>query len=54
MIWIVPLEKDTASAALNSCLVYRLLQQLQNLRRTRDLRLPRLLPGLVEFDMNTG
>lgn len=61
MHWIAPLENDTNNAALekllwdtadqfraNSGLVF----QIRNLRRTRDLPLPRLLSGQVNLKEN--
>jgi hypothetical protein len=58
MQWIAPSEKDTASATLEKQLwaaadqlraiiakQQALVFQIQNLRQTRDLLLPRLLSG---------
>jgi type I restriction enzyme S subunit len=58
MLWVAPSEKDTDNAALGKRLwdfepihmvLAALTKQIQNLRRTRDLLLPRLLSGQVEL-----
>ncbi len=45
------LEKFSAIVAPSFRLIYRLHLQIQNLRRTRDLLLPRLLSGQVEVEV---
>ncbi|MFZ2643748.1 MAG: hypothetical protein WA117_22340 [Verrucomicrobiia bacterium] len=45
MVWIAPSEKVAPSFRL----IYKLHLQIQNLRRRRDLLLPRLLSGQVEM-----
>lgn len=60
MIWIAPTEKDSAAASLEKRLwdsaapslrfIYKLHLQIQNLRRTQDLLLPRLLSGQVNLE----
>jgi len=42
MIWIAPTEKDKDKGVLEKQIL-ALQRQIQNLRRTRDLLLPRLL-----------
>ncbi|MEY2428186.1 MAG: hypothetical protein QOJ40_1071 [Verrucomicrobiota bacterium] len=52
MQWIVPSEKDAANDTLEKRLrsaADQLRAEVQNLRRTRDLLLPRLLSGQVEL-----
>ena len=52
MHWIATSEKDTDNAALEERLwdaADRFRAKIQNLRRTRDLLLPRLLSGQVEL-----
>ncbi len=44
------LEKFSAIVAPSFRLIYRLHLQIQNLRRTRDLLLPRLLSGQIEVE----
>ena len=46
----VLLEKFSAIVAPSFRLIYRLHLQIQNLRRTRDLLLPRLLSGQIEVE----
>jgi hypothetical protein len=48
MHWVAPTEKDV----INDTLEKRLwaILQTQNLRRTRDLLLPRLVSGQVELN----
>ena len=58
MIWIAPSEKDTDNAAPEKTESAKFEQAraldspIQNLRRTRDLLLPRLVSGQVKFEMN--
>jgi hypothetical protein len=52
MNWVAPSEKDTAAAAPGFRLIYKLHLQIQNLRQTRDLLLPRLLSGQVSLKEN--
>lgn len=48
------LEQFSAIVAPSFRLIYRLHQQVQNLRRTRDLLLPRLLSGQINVDSSTN
>jgi type I restriction enzyme S subunit len=48
------LEKFSSIVAPSFRLIYRLHLQIQNLRRTRDLLLPRLLSGQVAVDALSG
>ena len=53
MLSIAPTEKDTDNAALEKRrrdVADQFYSIIQNLRRTRDLLLPRLLSGQVEFE----
>ncbi len=55
MHWIAPSEKDSAAAALEKRLwdaADQFRAKIQNLRRTRDLLLPRLLSGQVNLPTN--
>jgi type I restriction enzyme, S subunit len=51
MHWVAPAEKDTANAQMADQAL-ALQRQIQNLRRTRDLMLPRLLSGQVNLKAN--
>jgi type I restriction enzyme S subunit len=46
------LEKFSAIVAPSFRLIYRYHQQIQNLRRTRDLLLPRLLSGQIDVEVD--
>ena len=49
MIWIIPSEKDTNTAALTAEQILTLQRQIHCFRQTRDLLLPRLLSGQVNL-----
>ncbi len=55
MLWVAPSEKDRATDLLEKQLWdaadqrHTLQHKIQNLRRTRDLLLPRLLSGQVDI-----
>jgi len=49
MIWIIPSEKDTNTAALTAEQTLTLRRQIHCFRPTRDLLPPRLLSGQVEL-----
>jgi type I restriction enzyme S subunit len=48
------LDRFSSIVAPSFRLIYKLHLQIQNLRRTRDLLLPRLLSGQVELDVSLG
>jgi hypothetical protein len=52
MHWVAPFEKDLASESLEKRLWDSADRQIQNLRRTLDLLLPRLFSGQVNLNAN--
>jgi len=48
------LDRFSAIVAPSFRLIYKLHLQIQNLRRTRDLLLPRLLSGQVELPVRAN
>ncbi|MFA5190947.1 MAG: hypothetical protein WC740_09480 [Verrucomicrobiia bacterium] len=52
MMWIAPFEKDAATDAPSFRLICKLHLRIQDLPRTRDLPLPRLLSGHVNLEEN--
>jgi|GEM_PF-5672979 len=48
------IDKFTALVARSIRLIYNLYLQIQNLRKTRDLLLPRLLSGQAKLEMEAA